>query len=159
MKPILPALICLSALCACAGQPPLEVRPEKAEVSLNSSAPTERIRAETTATTIRAFAPARTQDGTDATTEVAGAGCTLESDHLTGRVVIPQVVLLPKYDQHRDLPERGVPPSILVTCEADGRQGSALLAAKPGKIVSGSGNLAADLILITGNAIAAANAD
>ena len=74
-------------------------------------------------------------------------------------ITTPQEVILPKYDQNAKLEDRGVPPSILVSCKTDDTSGTVLLAAQPGKIISGSGNLAVDLLLITGSAIAASTAD
>ncbi|MGB0959196.1 MAG: hypothetical protein ACPGVK_03005 [Halocynthiibacter sp.] len=150
-------LILLSAallVSACA-TPPAKITSRPAQVQFLTTAPNGRIVDKTTKTTVRAFAAI---EGSK-TKEVSGAQCTLTSDHIRANVVTPQVVMLPKYDQDKKLKNRGVPPSILVTCRAGNKSGSTLLAAKPGKIISGSGNLFVDMVLIAGSAAAATTAD
>lgn len=151
-------LLALTALTACV-EPPLTIESEPASFAFLASAPKERLGSGTTKTTIRAYQKVMNSDGETSNKEVKGAKCTLTSDHLRAEIVTPQMVVLPKYDQDPNLKERGVPPSILISCAAGERTGSTLLTANPGKIISGSGNLVADLILITGSAIAATTAD
>ena len=55
--------------------------------------------------------------------EVAGAECRLASDHLATRLITPQEVRLPKYDQDGKLKNSGAPPSILVEYKKDGKTG------------------------------------
>lgn len=144
---------------ACDVQPPVKITSEPAAVSFVSGAPDGRIRQDRTETVVRAYKSAQTEDGKATRLEVAGARCTLTSDHIRAEVITPQAVQLPKYDQQAKLEDRGVPPSVLVKCKADKLEGQALLAAKPGQIISGSGNLVVDLVLIAGSAAAAATAD
>ncbi|MEX0304967.1 MAG: hypothetical protein AB3N24_21335 [Leisingera sp.] len=154
-------LFCLLSLTALAGcvEPPLQVESEPASFAFLAGAPKDRLGSGTTKTTIRAYQKVVSSDGETSNKEIKGAKCTLTSDHLRAEVVTPQMVVLPKYDQDPNLKERGVPPSVLISCTAGERKGSTLLTAKPGQIISGSGNLIADLILITGSAIAATTAD
>lgn len=151
-------LIALTALTGCM-EPPLEVSSEPASFAFLASAPKERLGNGTTKTIIRAYQSVESSAGKTTNKEIKGAKCTLTSDHLRAEVITPQQVILPKYDQDPELSERGVPPSILVSCQAGTLKGSTLLTANPGQIISGSGNLVADLILITGSAIAATTAD
>ena len=115
--------------------------------------------AKDTETTIRAYKVVTGKNNKATQIEVSGAICTLQSDHLSSKVVTPQKVKLPKYDQVAKLKDRGVPPSILVKCTDGKLNGQSILTAKPGKIISGSGILAVDLLLIVGSAAAAATAD
>jgi hypothetical protein len=157
-KIILSGVIAVT-LTACV-TPPLEMAAAPQSMSLLAGAPMDRIRTEKTElTTIRAFKSGVDENGKAVSIEVPGAKCSLESDHLRGQAITPQKVILPKYDQSPKLKDRGVPPSILVKCTSGELAGQTLLAAKPGKIVSGSGNLFADVILMAGSAIAAATAD
>lgn len=144
---------------ACDVQPPVKITSEPAAVSFVSGAPDGRIRGDRTETVVRAYRAAQTEDGKATSVEVSGARCTLTSDHIRAEVITPQAVQLPKYDQQAKFENRGVPPSILVKCKADNLEGQALLAAQPGQIISGSGNLVVDLVLIAGSAAAAATAD
>lgn len=147
-------------LSGCVTKPPLAVKPEVASVKLHANAPEDRVRHDkTTKTTIRTYKLEPGENNKVSQVEVAGAICTLQSDHLSAKVTTPQMVVLPKYDQNAKLKDRGVPPSILVKCTAGDLKGQSLLTAKPGQIISGSGNLIADLILIAGSAAAAATAD
>lgn len=151
-------LLALTALTGCVDQP-LEVTTDPASFSFLASAPKERLGNGTTKTTVRAYQSVQDSNGKAVNKEIKGAKCTLTSDHLRAEIITPQQVILPKYDQDPELSERGVPPSILISCKAGELSGSTLLTAKPGQIISGSGNLVADLILITGSAIAATTAD
>lgn len=153
--------LCLLALTALTGcvEPPLQIESEPASFAFLASAPKERLGNGTTKTTIRAYQRVVSSDGKTSNKEIMGAKCTLTSDHLRAEVVTPQQVILPKYDQDPQVKERGVPPSILISCSAGKLSGKNLLTAKPGQIIAGSGNLVADLILITGSAIAATTAD
>lgn len=151
-------LLALTSLTACV-EPALEIESEPASFAFLAGAPKERLGNGTSQTTIRAFKSVEESGGKTVRKEIRGAKCTLTSDHLRAEIVTPQQVVLPKYDQDAKLAERGVPPSIHISCKAGELKGSALLAAKPGQIISGSGNLVADLILITGSAIAATTAD
>lgn len=147
----------------CVTQPtqPLDIKPEVASVRLSANVPKDRIRHEKgSGTTIRTYKFVSGKNGKMTEAEVAGASCTLQSDHLSANVVTPQKIVLPYYDQNAKLPNRGVPPSILVKCRAGNLNGQSLLAAKPGKISSGgSGNLVVDLIFLAGTAAVAASAD
>lgn len=146
-------------LAGCEVQAPIEITAPPATVAYVKSAPMERIRSEGTIATIRTYIVKKDKDGKDTNVEVAGAKCKLVSDHLRAEVVTPQAVTLPKYDQDAKIKDRGVPPSIHVTCTGDGKKGTSLITANPGQIISGSGNLIADLILIAGSAAVAATAD
>ncbi|OBY24296.1 hypothetical protein A9D60_09890 [Leisingera sp. JC1] len=151
-------LLALASLTAC-GEPALKIESEPASFAFLASAPKERLGNGNTKTTVRVFKSVQGSGGKTVRKEIRGAKCTLTSDHLRAEVVTPQQVVLPKYDQDAKLEARGVPPSILISCKSGDLNGSFLLAAKPGQIISGSGNLVADLILITGSAIAANTAD
>ena len=133
---------------------------EPGSVSFVKQPTTHRVVEGTSTSAVRAYVKAQSESGQEANKEVP-ASCTLESDHVRGRVSAPRQVVLPKYDQSTELPDRGVPPSILVTCrDADGRSGAALLAANPGQVVAGgSGNLVADLIVLGASAAIAASAN
>ncbi|KAB7610399.1 hypothetical protein F9L33_13945 [Amylibacter sp. SFDW26] len=160
MKSQLTCCIVALSLTGCVSQPPLAVKPEIAPAKLQANAPSNRVRDDkSTKTTVRAYKTVKEEGKKDTQVEVAGAICTLQSDHLSAKVVTPQKVELPKYDQIAKLEDRGVPPSILVKCTAGNLKGQSLLTANPGKIISGSGNLIADLVLIAGSAAAAATAD
>lgn len=139
---------------------PMAVKPEVASVRLGANVPKDRIRYEKgSGTTIRTYKLVPGKNGKMTEVEVAGASCTLQSDHLSANAVTPQKIVLPVYDQNAKLPNRGVPPSILVKCSAGRLNGQSLLAAKPGQIIAGSGSFVVDLILIAGSAAAAASAD
>lgn len=155
---LLPVIAALSLSACGATTAPLKVTAEPARIAYTKAAPKSRIRNTGTLTTVRAYQTGKTESGKTARVEVA-AECLLTSDHLRANLSTPQGVRLPKYDQIAKLEDRGVPPSILVECKKDGKSGKALLAAKPGQIVSGSGNLAADLILIAGSAAVASVRD
>lgn len=160
MKIILACCIMAIALSGCVTKPPLDVKPEAATVKLHANAPKDRLNSDiTTKTTIRAFKVVSGKDNKATQVEVAGAQCTLRSDHLFAKITTPQKVVLPKYIQKAKLQGRGVPPSILVKCTQGDLKGQSLLTAKPGKIISGSGILALDILLIAGSAAAAATAD
>jgi hypothetical protein len=147
------------AVSACA-TPPLPIERAPASVSLLRGAPMDRIRETTSDTTIRAFAAVQDADGQRTRVEIDGAQCTLESDHLRARVVTPQRVSLPRYDQNRNFENRGVPPTILVRCSHNGQSGNGLIAAEPGQIVaSNSGIAIVDLMVLAGSAAAASSAD
>ena len=147
------------ALTGCV-KPPLAVKPEVVPAQVQASAPKDRVRdKKSTETTVRAYKVVTGKNNKATQVEVAGALCTLQSDHLSAKVATPQKVVLPKYDQNAKLENRGVPPSILVKCTSGELKGQSLLTAKPGKIVSGTGFLVTDLILIAGSAAAAATAD
>lgn len=146
-------------LAGCEMQTPIEITAEPAKVAYVKSAPMDRIRSEGTSTTIRSYVVKTGEDGKEKSVEVAGAKCKLVSDHLRAEVVTPQSVVLPKYDQDPKIKDRGVPPSIHVTCTGDGKKGTTLITADPGEIISGSGNLIVDLILIAGSAAVANSAD
>lgn len=154
-------LVCLCGLglVGCEMQTPIEIISEPAKVAYVKSAPMQRIRAEGTSTTIRSYVTKTNEEGKETAVEVAGAKCRLVSDHLRADVVTPQAVILPKYDQDGKLKDRGVPPSIHVACTGEGKKGTALITADPGQIISGSGNLIADIILIAGSAAVASTAD
>ncbi|MGV6839034.1 MAG: hypothetical protein ACWA40_02445 [Planktomarina sp.] len=155
MKKTIFAVSALAALSACTGQMPAEITQEPTVAAFTQNAPMDRIGQGTVKTTVRAYRAAVTEDGDAVRQEVVGAKCTLESDHIRAQVITPQEVVLPNYIQSGELEDRGVSPSILVSCSADDVRGNALLAAKPGEIVAGSGNFAADLILIAASSIAA----
>lgn len=159
MKNIFLGTLAAVSLAACA-TPPLEMTAAPQAVQLRADAPMSRIRTDgQTPTTVRAFQAVTAADGSVTRTEIAGATCSLTSDHFVGNIVTPQVVQLPKYNQDADLDNRGVPPSVVVNCTSGALKGQGLIAAKPGQIVSGSGNLVADIFLIAGSAAIAAAAD
>ena len=158
MKRLLLAILPVMGVTACVPTI-LEITEPPAGVSFSQNAPMDRIRDKVTSTTIRTYQMVKDEDGEETRVEVGGARCNLKSDHLSASVVTPQQVQLPKYDQIPKIQGRGVPPSILVSCSANGLNGQQLLAAKPGEILSGSGNLVVDLVLIAGSAAAAATAD
>jgi len=58
-------------------------------------------------------------------TEVAGAACTIQSRQTRGSIVSPQVALVPKFEQTAELPNRGKPDDLQVTCTYGDRSGSA----------------------------------
>lgn len=158
MKRAILALASLGVLTACGAQP-LPVKSKPAQVSFVAGYPKQRISKTTSTTTIRTFKTVKSKNGRAVSEEVGGMKCRLTSDHIRAIIVTPQEVILPKYDQNKKYKDRGVPPSILVECKGEELEGSNLLAAKPGQIISGSGNLFADIILIAGSAAVAATAD
>lgn len=151
-------IVALTALAGCVTQP-AAITSQAAPYRFVAGYPADRIAEGTTKTVIRTYRKGVNDKGKEVLQEVVGVPCVLESDHLRAEITSPQEVLLPKYDQDKDFPDRGVAPSILITCTSGALKGTSLLAARPGKIVSGSGNLAVDLILITGSAIAATTAN
>lgn len=160
MKSYLLLLIAVFGLAACESTPPLPLEQGIAGFSLTSTAPKDRVRETTTETIVRAYQAAKTEDGKDTLVEIKGAKCSLTSDHISATIITPQKVAVPKYDQIAALGDRGVPPSILVSCRANDLSGSALLAAKPGTVTAGnSGNLVVDLVILAGTAAAAASVD
>ncbi|MEM6307985.1 MAG: hypothetical protein AAF701_08370 [Pseudomonadota bacterium] len=160
MKKFLWLTVCTVGLVGCGQTPPAEITLAPATAGFLASAPMDRIAEGTDNTTVRVYKMVTGEDGTPTRAEVTGAKCTLESDHLKATVVTPQEVILPNYDQNAEYEDRGVPPSILVTCTAGDLTGTQLLAAKPGAIYTGgSGNLLVDLIVIAGSAAVANTSD
>ena len=147
------------SLAACVAAP-MEMSGPPQPAALLANAPMDRIIVDKTVnTTIRSFKMVANDAGKMTRVEVSGVRCSLQSDHLQTSIITPQAVVLPKYDQDKNLKDRGVPPSIAVNCNSGELSGQTLIAANPGKIVSGSGNLVADLILIAGSAAAATTAN
>lgn len=122
--------------------------PTEAPVSaaMSASVPKERLTGNTTKIMVRAFV--LDADGKKRN-EVKGARCSLKSDELTATVVTPQEVIVPSFKQRRELPKRGVPGSLIVTCKAGEQSGKALVTVNAKSISTATGiGLAGALITI-----------
>ena len=55
--------------------------------------------------------------------EFAGAECVMLSGEITAQFVTPAKVIVPAFVQKRDLPHRGRPSNLRITCSANGHTG------------------------------------
>ena len=151
MKYISFCLIPVFLFSACA-EAPLKI--ETAPYNLKAqSSQNAKLVDKTTEMTVRSYVKVANEKGKETRKEVAGAQCTAKSDQLSGKFVTPAKLLMPKFDQDKKLADRGLPGSVLLSCEANAKRGQQLVTAKPGNLyASYSGNLVADLLIITASA-------
>ena len=96
---------------------PLAVTEPPVQATLRPGVSTDRI-AGTLATTVRS-----TTGHDKDKREFAGAVCTLESDELTARFTTPAKVILPKFRQRAEFPNRGRPTEARILCTVQGKTG------------------------------------
>lgn len=107
---------------------------------------TSKVAKGTTKTSVRA--DTASADGKK-TNEVVGAKCKIDADELLAEVVTPQVVVLPKFIQRAEFNNRGLPSSLIVTCQADKVSGMASVSSQEKAVCTTvGGGLAAALITV-----------
>lgn len=96
---------------------PLEVTQPPVQATLRPGVSTDRIAGSVTTTV-------RSTTGHDKDQrEFAGAVCTLQSDEITARFTTPAKVILPKFRQRAEFPNRGRPTEARIQCTAQGKTG------------------------------------
>lgn len=126
----------LLMLCAC-GAAPLEIQSKPVKAAFTKEISTAKIAERETKMAIRAYQPGSKPNTRGS--EIRGATCTVVSDILRAKVVTPQEVILPAFKQRGRFENRGVPPSLLITCEAGKASGKALVPAQEKEIATATG--------------------